>query len=415
MASFQTVALLLACFVSLGQAARVSSNIQLHSDGAESFNATQAIKEWQFSIKHTLCANFDFGALQGIFKAYPVEVAFMQKEGLRLANEFNCRLCDISGSQGGMSLGLLGASIKCSLAKEGGSLGEACLAGNGNAGFLGGESACVPCPEECESCSTSTSSWSWDHSPLKWFKCVHAEDMFTRPEPLKGNWKCQDIERRGKAGTGFKQWCQYRKDLLSTSTNGNLLVASSAWELKIPLARCDMLDAPGASPEVAGIMAAIAPKLARNHQWNCQFCRVEAGGPIPSSSFEFAIPGTGSKPTSWADAFCAFDQFRDKACFTERGPTDWSSEPCAPCPFECSSCEEEAKETKRFKCNLRPSIGFASQMEKLMVPGTGEDSPPATPEGFICDTPKKRKCVSVDDPMCTSYSYKTRCQYQIWN
>mmetsp|Transcript_84772 Transcript_84772/g.181622 ORF Transcript_84772/g.181622 Transcript_84772/m.181622 type:complete len:331 (-) Transcript_84772:103-1095(-) len=330
----------------------------------------------------------------------------MQKEGLRLANEYNCRLCDISGSHGGMSMGLLsGASVKCSVVKEGGNLGETCLAGNGNVGFLRGESACIPCPAECESCIKSTTS----------FKCLHkTSDMFSRPDPVGGDWKCKGMARRGKVGTGFKQWCKYRKDLLKTSTNGYLPVASSAWEFKIPFARCDMPDAPGASPEVAGIMAAIAPKLAKNYQWNCQFCRVEAGGPIPSSSFEFAIPGTGSKPTSWADAFCAFDQFRDKACFTERGPTDWSSEPCAPCPFECSSCEEEAKETKRFKCNLRPNTGSATQLEKLMLPGAGQDSsaPPATPEGYVCDTPKKRTCQSID-PMCTGY--KTKCQYQFWN
>jgi len=413
MAAFQNVALILAFFVSWGGAERISSNINLHTGGTETLNVSQALKEWTFSIKHTLCGQLDFGSLQGIFKAYPTEVATMQKEGLRLANEYNCRLCDISGSHGAMSLNTaFGASLKCSVAAKEGNIAEACLAGNGHAGFLSGDHACIPCPEGCDSCSMSTSSWG--HSPLKWFKCLHkTPDMFSRPEPVKGNWKCEEVERRGKAGTGFKQWCQYRKDFLSTSADGNLPVATSTWELKIPLSRCDMPDAPGASAEVTGIMAAIAPKLAKNYQWNCQFCRVEAGGPIPSSSFEFAIPGTGPKPKSWADAFCAFDQFGGAACLPERGPTDWSSEPCAPCPFECSSCEEEAKGAKQFSCKLRPNIGSASQLEKLL-PGTEEDSsaPPATPKGFICDTPKKRTCQSID-PMCTGY--KTKCQYQFWN
>jgi len=438
MAATQNVALVLACILWCGQAGRVaiSNHIQADDQELQAGNRTSSspLSQWAFSIKKTLCSKIDFGSLNGILAAYPNEVHRMRSDGLKLADEYNCRLCDISGSHGDMS----NAKVECH-AKEGwvsSNTAESCLDGNGKPGFRKDQDICLPCPEQCAYCekpgATDLGYMFW-----KWFKCVLPKPKEgALPAPVSGPWNCENVTLRSKK-SGYKQWCNYRTDLLSTSSNGFVPVKTSTWGMKITAARCDMPDASGEAPaappemesgpsaastpfpsfsasaDLEGIVQAIAPKFISFFQRNCQFCRVEAGGLVGSHTSKFTVGKSGSSP--WADAFCAYDELGYPACRTDRGPVGWSSkhDGCMPCPLECSSCVDESTVfSRKFSCKLRPTIGAVPQLNHLLS-GTAEidGEPPMSPEGFDCGKPEKRKCTRGTG-MCMGY--KVSCKYQLW-
>jgi len=379
--------------------------------------AITMVPKFSFQLKKTLCAKLDFGNMQIITKNYPKAVRKLQEQGTLWAKSFNCRLCDLEGDEENLlSPVLRSIEVKCHAFDDQRrtNLEEACNAGNGKTGWRHDDNVCLPCPEGCEYCKKAGASDMY--SNFKWFKCIlPTEESATRVQPP---WACEAIQDR-RNHPGRFQWCKYRHDL-DDSPNAFEPEPTSTWNLKITASRCENTayeakenTAYEAKEHISAMVKLIAPKLNRLSSQNCEICRIMLGGTLAPAPLEEIAIGEGTSE-NWVDAKCAFDEFGSAACRPDRGLTGWTKiHKCAPCPLECSSCEDQSTlfgNNKRFKCNLRYSAGAGDRIQTIMTGESSDYEVPAVPEGFDCDKAVKKKCQTGRD-VCLG-GYKTQCRYK---
>mmetsp|Transcript_94153 Transcript_94153/g.292884 ORF Transcript_94153/g.292884 Transcript_94153/m.292884 type:complete len:401 (+) Transcript_94153:68-1270(+) len=378
------------------------------------------IPQFSIDVRSTLCAKPDFAALQGLPSKYHKAIKGMEVQAQKLANEMNCRLCDISGDAVGHG-DKAKVRVECTASRKSSNTAaaEECLQGNGKVAWSKNDgNICKPCPDACETCELPGKT-DVTYLTSRWFKCV----LKTGSPPPQLPWRCEQPKDRSDH-QGQKSWCRWRADLLHTASNGLSPSSSLSWELTLPMVRCGGVTLETSSnPVIAGIMQAVKPDLEKQWSRNCEYCRLTAGALASSDPSEFQLGGSSSKP--WAEAKCAFDQIQHAACRSDRGPAGWTKD-CTPCPFECATCEQESNflgGRKQFKCALRPKAFAVGQLARLVNPKTTEldmveqdidifDPTPATPAGYDCSPPQRRNCKSGDG-FCMGF--KTRCKFQTFD
>lgn len=365
--------------------------------------STPPLPPFTFHFSNMLCAQLDFGHLEGLSVNYPSVIEGVRMQGLKLANEKNCRLCNLVGNPHGAALHV---ELTCAAKKDllNDNTAETCMKGNGKVAWTDfGTDPCLPCPEECSDCST-VSFLDALHNSERWFEChLPSRDLNTQTVPSLP-WECE-AATEALLGGGMT-WCRYRNDLLQTGLDAHTIPdkLDQSWQVEFGAVPCDMSSQDG--DDLHKLVDTVRTKMQDAYdKENCQLCRVEAGGNsidlnmpfqyfVPSKDF-WGNPVKG--PDQWAHAHCGFQELGEIACRTSSGPVGFSHG-CLACPVECSKCIPTS--TEAFRCDLKAVSHSSEQLHALLTDSVAHISPRQTPIGFNCNPPAARDC-QRDDVLCS--------------
>jgi len=355
---------------------------------------------YRLLVKQTQCMNPTFEPYQDALK--DLDDAMVKKVkamSMDKAKHENCRLCNIffeGGRTGSIwNVKMVSCSIQSDDALQA-TPSKACLGSAGNPAKMsngtGVKDRCLPCPNGCVGCAAP--DWKAFGSSGVVFKCImRAGDEEDIP---KFPFSCGMADVRQKNANEVKSSCAFGKltkhdftsDLKPEDKPENAVqaagfeatlslksVACSSW------AQSQKLQLPSDGDKAGESVSRIADQIHRfARKENCRLCDVtmtSKKGELPWDLGE-------------NDIECAASQFGARACESSNGYVGWSKRrPCAPCPDECTSCEDDRRNPLKFHCAVMPTVTLETSPLAALTPLSWVSQPEKHKGGMASDTLKR--------------------------